>query len=635
MSINEAKWERHLLAYVAQQVGQGVAPAGAAPNAAALDGTAPSGGAEVAEESDQAAVVEAPSGATAVLVARPVSSAASQQLTTPVANQTVTATAAVRPTKAQPIITQSDVQLVRPVARPQWAIKALPLIPIEPAPSLAPPVRVGDMLLWADAPRSRALYALCVPLLRDFSLTVRRENVGNTIKITGATAVLSVSAYTADDPPALEALRPAWTAALTKAGHSQRTWSFQPMHLRGLQGTLDAAAGHFSRPPQVTVSTETGTATFLLELTELGAQVWKDALEQSAARTIPGVCRLDASFYVYVQVQRGVEIESSARTESIPQLERSTLALSTARAEPLANTTLRAAPIRDLPVRDSPVRDVPIRDEPVRAERRTETRVEVRRHLISAPLGTVLGALGPGAVRVVNPQLTVTANFIVAGHPIVENVVVDWRPSGGHEPLSQVFGPEGGQFQAQITSDNLDAIAIDWTAIVRYKPAGWPVIRRSGKLSFASTNWSEIINPVSWTREYVITTMLLDAQGRVLPAGGATNLVDRVQGTLTYSAPFLTAEAPLTNFFETSNQHMVKVSFPLPPDQQAGELKLTLFATRGGGTPTMVARRLLPDETMVVAKIAADAKIEIFTNLDVLPEASDETDMFTLMTMLQ
>lgn len=616
MSINEAKWERHLLAYVAQQVGPGAIPAGAAP-----DGAAPSGG---AARSDPAPVAEAAASATsAVLVARPAGTSASQQLTTPVANQTVTATAAVRPAKSQPIITQSDVQLARPVDRPQWAIKALPLIPIEPAPSLAPPVRVGDMLLWPDAPRSRALYALCVPLLRDFSLTVRRENVGNTIKIIGATAVLSVSAYTAADPTALEALRPAWTAALTKAGHGQRTWSFQPMHLRGLQGTLDAATGHFSRPPQVTVSTETGTATFLVELTELGAQVWKDALEQSAARTIPGICRLDASFYVYVQVQRGVEVESSARTAS------------TVRSEPPASSPLRAVPIRDSPIRDSPIRDTPVREEPVRAEPRIETRVEARRHLISAPLGTVLGTLGPGAVRVVNPQLTVTANFIVAGHPIVENVVVDWRPSGGHQPLSQTFGAEGGQFQAQITSDNLDAIEIDWTAIVRYKPTGWPVIRRSGKLSFASNNWSEIINPVSWTREYVITTMLLDAQGRVLPAGDATNLVDRVQGTLTYSAPFLTAGVPLTNFFETSSQQMVKVSFPLPPDLQAGELKLTLFATRGGGTPTMVARRLLPDETMVVAKISAAAKIDILTNLDVLPEASDETDMFTLMTMLQ
>lgn len=447
-----------------------------------------------------------------------------------------------------------------PVVRPPVV---QPPIVIDPVPTLAPPLRVGDFWLWPDPQGGQAFFSLAVPRLRHFSLTVQRESRNNTILITGGTAVFTVDAYVAEKAKVVEGYQQAWTAALAQAGHGQRSWRFLPMHLRNLQASLQLPSGHVSREPEIATSTDEGTGTFLVGLSTIGVQVWKDALEQRRGETLPGVCSLKITYYAQL---RG--------------------------------------------------------------------RVEVREQVLDAPLGALGAALGPEIVHTVNPQLTVEPKVIVAGHQTVETVVIDWRPNQGQQLLSQVFGPEGGQLTASLTSDNVNGLEINWSALVRYRPAGWPVVRESGKLSFAANNWSLIVKPDAWLVEYTFMAMLINQQGQVIASSDSQDLQNRVQGELAFRASFIEGGNPLSTVFETSSQQIVKVVVPKPPGQAPGELKLTIYALRAG-LDNMQTRLLRPDETMIVAKVYPNARIEIVTNKDAAPELSEEGQMLSMLEMLK
>lgn len=99
--------------------------------------------------------------------------------------------------------------------RARWEIAKIPRIEIEPAPTLGEPRREGDYLLWNDATRNRIYFALAVPRLLDVVVTIRRESADATVKITGGSVTLTVSAYDRIGPRVAQQLRDAWLTAMT------------------------------------------------------------------------------------------------------------------------------------------------------------------------------------------------------------------------------------------------------------------------------------------------------------------------------------------------------------------------------------------------------------------------------------
>jgi hypothetical protein len=457
---------------------------------------------------------------------------------------------------AMPVVTplvpfRDRVLLDRRILKPRWeGLDRQPYVPVEPAPTLNAPLRAGDFLLWVDLPSTRALFTLAVPRVLHFSLTVQKEIRDDTIKITGGTAVLAVCAYEVSDTATAALLEMQWSSVLAANGFEGSNWRFQPLSLRNLDATLQLDAAHLTRPPQVTASGELGTATFVIELSQLGAQIWKDALETSGGSSLSGVCSLNARYY---------------------------------------------AQLAD--------------------------RVEVKEQVLSAPLGTLLGGVGAEALHVVNPQVSFEARVIVAGHPTVAGTVVNWLPSEGHAPQSLSFDETGGQFSALLTAQNVEGITIDWDAVVRFKPPGWPDIRQSGKLSVAGNDWSLVLKPGSWLTTRTISAVLLDANGEVIPDADFNDPNSRVQAELAFTAPFLKGKALRSTLFEADSEHAVTVAFPNPPDEKPGRVRLTIFATRGG--KLRAKRRLLKaDESLVAVMISPDARITIVTSHDKTLESS-------------
>lgn len=140
----------------------------------------------------------------------------------------------------------------------------------------------------------RAFFATIMPELQSFKLTIRQG--GTNLKTTG-TALFTVSLYAQAVDITLEKHRLEWTDALAAAGYGVRLWKFLPVNLRKLQAFLDLDPQQLRSPTQVAINASEGTATFVVELSSLGAQIWQQALENRQTQQISGIARFTAKFY--------------------------------------------------------------------------------------------------------------------------------------------------------------------------------------------------------------------------------------------------------------------------------------------------------------------------------------------------
>lgn len=438
--------------------------------------------------------------------------------------------------------------------RPGWDIGLVPRLPIRPVlpvPSATPPITSGGFQLWAMPELDTAFFALTAPRLEAFAIIVRVDNVGGTLKVTGADATLTVSVYAEDTASQMEQNRQAWSAALAQTGHGQRNWDFRPLLLNALSASLGLPPEYLRAPAAVNASSDVGTASIQAPLSELGALAFEAAIKEGRIATLGGTCTANARFLA----QNG-------------------------------------------------------------------RRVAAREQNLTTPLSALLAGVGPDSLTRVNPQVAVEAQVTVYGHSVLQSAVVNWAPSEGHRSESLTFGAAGGSFKADITSAALDRVVIDWNAAVQFRPTGWPLIPLNGQQKFADNDFHLVIKPDSWIVTYLLMVLLVDASGAVLPASEPMNPEDRVQGEVSYSAPYLAGGVPLTTVFETSSQQALQIAVPLPPGAAFGEVRLTLFALRGG-KDAMVKRVLKVGETYAVARVAPDARITIDTNLDPVEELSE------------
>lgn len=140
----------------------------------------------------------------------------------------------------------------------------------------------------------RAFFATIMPELQSFKLTIRQ---GGTHLETMGTALFTVSLYAQTDDVVMEKHRLEWTDALAAAGYGARLWKFLPVNLRKLQAFLDLDSQQLRSPIQVAINASAGTATFVVELSSLGAQIWQRALESRQIQQISGIARFTAKFY--------------------------------------------------------------------------------------------------------------------------------------------------------------------------------------------------------------------------------------------------------------------------------------------------------------------------------------------------
>lgn len=140
----------------------------------------------------------------------------------------------------------------------------------------------------------RAFFATVMPEVQSFHLTIRQ---GMTNLESTGTALITISLYAQQSDAILEKHRLEWSDALASAGYGSRLWKFLPVNLQRLEALLDIDPQQLRSPVQVSVNSGAGTATFLVELSTIGAQVWRQALETRQLDQIIGIARFTAKFY--------------------------------------------------------------------------------------------------------------------------------------------------------------------------------------------------------------------------------------------------------------------------------------------------------------------------------------------------
>ncbi|OBG21469.1 hypothetical protein A5768_02510 [Mycolicibacterium fortuitum] len=187
--------------------------------------------------------------------------------------------------------------------RPVWIRDFGPYLPTAPVPQLANPVKVGDYLVWPNSAQQQAYYTPASPCLRNIAVLIKREHVavegGTTTKVTGATAVITASAYAELSGDELTDLQTAWAQALIGAGHDDaERWRYLPLGFKALNGALAVPPANLDGAITTVSSPDAGTVTFSVPLSAVGALEWDHLIGESQPSLLQGVCTLTASYFV-------------------------------------------------------------------------------------------------------------------------------------------------------------------------------------------------------------------------------------------------------------------------------------------------------------------------------------------------
>ncbi len=178
-----------------------------------------------------------------------------------------------------------------------FATRVGKLIELVPVSVTGDPLTVDDFVLWPDPQSNTVYFSLAKPRLSDFTLAIKREVIDGTIETTGASAVIAVSAHPLDPLLKIEKEKESWLRCLKQSGYSQECWKFQPLSFGTVEGRLNLPQNHYTKIQQ-SVGNDAGMVAFIVELSEVGAQLWDDMLEEGKAEQIQGIFELKATIFI-------------------------------------------------------------------------------------------------------------------------------------------------------------------------------------------------------------------------------------------------------------------------------------------------------------------------------------------------
>lgn len=460
--------------------------------------------------------------------------------------------------------------------RPIWTPDRLPVQVLTPLDPAVVPLVVDTYVLRPDYTNGIVYVAPRHVALLDFSLTVRRDlRADGSIAISGASAVFSITVHEARPLEEVAILRQHWATAI-KARPQQLEAVDEPLR-RDLAGVkVDRIQRDWSYQPEprrgLTVSLE---------------------LPPGVAASPP---------LVVTSALAGVATVAVELTEQGALSWRAALEQGDGGSVPGVLHVDTSVPAVD------------------------EVALRLDRRTLDTSVGSLLAGRGQADIHYVDPQLTVQGRLLVITSEFVARSTVGVRPNQGQPPVSQVFEAAGGQLEVSVTTQDVPAVVMDWSAQVSFTPLGWPAVPAAGRLD-ASNVWTDIIKPESWCASYLVMAIPVDDRGQAttLEPGSPSEL----QGVLNFTAPYV-GNGLLNNSFHAPYLSPVNVALPRYPGQPFGELVLTVFATRNGRGGT-ISRRLAEDELNVVVLVHPDAHVEIRTPRDQLPEVSTAAEQLDLL----
>ena len=502
---------------------------------------------------------------------------------------------------------------------------------------------IGNYKLWQSTRPNIILFTPRQPTLAinpvtgryQFAMAQYRQQTEDTYKITGGSAVFAITTSLQHDAANFERLKEQWLSEMGAVGpEPPRNPRFIPLNVQKGEARvlIDEATGTADQEHNdQDVGTPGGTLSFLVNLTELGAQLWSQGIKERTG--IPGGV---AFSYEYLRMMpdvgarvivhgnrlfqhvsadlntsaRGFWYGGSAQIEAMwermsrdgsieiiyigaglpPELEEIrrdlTMSFADQARERMFNMLFEPAPDVEPAEagdtsgwfggtnfafkyrRESEVLNL---EQTIRFQGWTWLKARADPDLVS-----LLAELDASYVTEVNTQMSFPASVVVGADPQLQTVALSWSASEGKAPEAPVFGGDGGNEQYTVTSQNPDDVEIRYRAQVNFAPGSWPVVETEGRQTVAEGGNQVVIKPSSWIGRHMIYMYVRDGEDITFDLDPNDHLVCNVTYNGSHLANPIRASARITPF------EPLEFSYPMSPDGTPGEAKFSAFGVIGG-----------------------------------------------------
>jgi hypothetical protein len=540
---------------------------------------------------------------------------------------------------------------------------------------------VGDFKIWQSTRPDVALFIKKRPELIINSdgryavavTTLSQQQPDRSIKIIGGSAAFSITSAVQWNPQQFQQAQDSWRAAMGLA--SNRPIKFVPLNVQ--KGQAQVLINPTSGKPNQAhndkdVGTPGGTLSFLVELTELGAQEWAQGIKNKTAipagvkfmyeylRLLPPVGSIvtvhgqsvfehlsaalnvsyDGFFYggsakieaEWENMQRSGAVEVVLIGTLPPELEQLRDTLTSTFASQAREIFFNQifAPKPDVKpaqagsggglfgganfaLKWKKATDAIDLSQTIRFEGYTWLPASM-----DTDLTTLFAHLDSSYVNEVQPQQAFDSVVVIDGDPILSDVAVSLSYSEGHSPEVPVFGSNGGTQRYTVYSVKPENVSIKYRANINYASPRWPIVPVEHQATVGNGGNLIELKPAQWVGRHQIYMFVRDGDRILSPTELTEN--DYLILNVSYSAPFLAN--PIRDSAHLSGLEMVEFSYPIDPNPAGakGEAKFSAFGVIGGKLVHAGDQVIDPDETAVFVLATKDGKIQLVSKSSLMPE---------------
>ena len=544
----------------------------------------------------------------------------------------------------------------------------------------------GNFKLWQSTNPNIILFSPKQPVLakgpdgrHQFGVSQFRQQTDDTYKITGGNAIFTITSAIQLEDGELERLKQQWlTEGRGRYGDSiPPNPRFIPLNVR--KGEAQVLINPISGTPnrahnEASKGTPGGTMSFLVELTEAGAQEWVQGIKQNSV--IPAGVKFDYEYLrmlpsigaevkihsrrVFTHLSTDLNISVGGRlfggsvqidaawekmvgkgdveikfigTGQSPEIEELRSELVNTFAEQakqqLFDTLFEPAPdIEEAQAGNRRGRfggaNFALKWKKITDARDLHLKIEFEgwtwlRGNMDTNLAALVAGLDETYINEVNTQLTSPASIVIDSDPLLEGVTMSWSASEGKGPEAPIFQENGGNVQYLVTSQNINDVKVDWNATINFSPSSWPLIQTSGGAPMASGGNQISLKPASWVNRHWVY-MFVREQDLILPPNEDDYLICNVS----FEGPHLTR--PIKAASRLSPLTPLEFSYPLSPDGKGGKAKFSAFGLIGGKLVRSDEQEINLDEEAVFI-LASKDKVELVSQNSAFPESLSENSL--------
>lgn len=531
---------------------------------------------------------------------------------------------------------------------------------------------IGNFKLYQSTNPNVILYITKQPQIArndkgryQIAVTQFRQQVDDTYKITGGSAVFTITTAPQIDRKQLEMLQEQWRAEMAGSGlpvpSSPR---FVPLNTQ--RGRAEVLINEMSGTPHTAhnekdIGTPGGTNSFLIKLTEAGVQEWAQGIREKTAvpagvklkyeylRMMPTcgarvICHgrrffqhisgaLDVSvqgFYYGGSAKIEAAWENMTRDGTIeivfsgqlpPEQEAIRQELVTSFANQARQQMFDSlfAPLAKVdPAQAGKTRGVfggaNFAFKFKRVTEVTDLTLDLKfegwtwlEASMDADCTTLFAELDESYLTEVNTQMAVPASIIVDGDPQVSRVGVSWSASEGKGPEAPVFGADGGNVQYIVTSAKPNAVKINCTAKISFLAPRWPVIQQKMTATIGEGGNQMIFKPAALVGRHMIYMFIREGNEIVDLTELSEN--DYLVANVSYKGPHL--PLGVKDSAKITPLEPLEFSYPLDPEGNAGTATFSAFGVLNGKMVQAPPQPIDFDEEAVFILADRNGKVQL------------------------